>query len=165
MAIRLAACVPKNIVFCEGFQAIYNPWLKNLPFKLSKGEILTVEHQPQNTARMLNWGNWLVPTSQPGVARLGANYVWDDLSLVSAPETEQNLLSSLHQFTTIHASSIRAEVGIRPTTLRRQPFVGPLSALGNAYCFNGFGSKGCLVIPYYAELFCDYLSRQKPLPR
>jgi hypothetical protein len=32
----------KKIIFCEGYQAIHNPWFNYLPFQLAKGEILTL---------------------------------------------------------------------------------------------------------------------------
>jgi glycine/D-amino acid oxidase-like deaminating enzyme len=55
-------------------------------------------------------------------------------------------------------------VGIRPTTKHRQPFVGSITALPNAYCFNGFGSKGCLIIPYYAQLLRSHILNNAKLP-
>lgn len=153
----------RNIIFCEGYQAINNPWLKDLPFKLAKGEILTIAHQQKNLDGMLNWGKWLVPRNDRQ-AKLGSNFVWDDLSLEPTPSTQASLLESMHQHTTINGEVVKSEVGIRPSTLRREPFVGALSNFENAFCFNGFGSKGCLQIPYYADLLCDYLLEGKPLP-
>ena len=56
----------KKIIFCEGYQAIHNPWLKSLPFKLAKGDILTVETDHAITS-MLNWGQWLLPSNSVNV--------------------------------------------------------------------------------------------------
>ena len=56
----------KKIIFCEGYQAIHNPWLKNLPFKLAKGDILTVETDQAITS-MLNWGQWMLPSNSVNV--------------------------------------------------------------------------------------------------
>ena len=152
-----------KIIFCEGYQAINNPWLKDLPFKLAKGEIVTINHDQDKFDEMLNWGKWLIP-SNDRQAKLGSNFDWDDLSLNPNADTQASLLESLHQYTSIKGNAIKSEVGIRPSTLRREPFIGALSNLENAYCFNGFGSKGCLQIPYYAELLCDFLLEEKPLP-
>ncbi|MBX2847591.1 MAG: FAD-binding oxidoreductase [Acidiferrobacterales bacterium] len=149
-----------HIIFCEGFQAINNPWLSHLPFKLSKGEILTIDiERPLMT--LLNWGNWLAPIQ--GQTKLGSSYTWGDLNLDPSNKIRDSLLSSLSENTNLQGRVISQEVGIRPTTRQRLPFIGPLKNLKGAYCFNGFGSKGCLLVPHYADLFCQYLLNNLPL--
>lgn len=161
--IKLADIHAKNIVFCEGYQAINNPWLKHLPFKLAKGEILTLELDMPVT-QMLSWGNWLVPELSLNSAKLGANYAWNDTELKPTDGVREALLDSLQQHTFFNARVRRHEVGIRPTTTARKAFVGPLSNLKNAYCFNGFGSKGCLTIPSHVQLLSEHLMHNSPLP-
>lgn len=158
----------KNIIFCEGFQAINNPWLKDLPFKLAKGEILTLELESKCN-NMLSWGSWLVPQikydeGESSYAKLGANYAWEDTDLTASEDVKNKLIDSLEQTTTFEGRVIEHEVGVRPTTKLRHAFVGPLSNLDNAYCFNGFGSKGCLTIPQHVQLLCDHLLKQTDLP-
>jgi len=160
--VSYGAIKAKRVVFCEGYQAIHNPWLKDLPFKLAKGEILTVNiNKP--LSKMLSWGNWLVP-GQDSLAKLGSNFAWNDLSLEPSNDIKQKLLASLHDNTTRKGEVISHEVGIRPTTAQRKPFVGKLTNLENAYCFNGLGSKGCLIAPYYSALLADHLINGKVLP-
>lgn len=155
----------KQIIFCEGYQAIDNPWLAHLPFKFAKGEILTLDLDAQRPDRMLSWGHWLVPDgSNQQSAKLGSNFIWNDLSLNPSPGSKDKMLDSLRQHTGLHGNVLKHEVGIRPTTTDRKPFIGPLSKLERAFCFNGFGSKGCLLVPYYAALMADYLLLNKPLP-
>lgn len=151
-----------QVIFCEGFQAINNPWLINLPFKLAKGEILTLKPQ-QRLDRMLSWGNWLVPFAN-NKAKLGSNYIWNDTSLTKSHDAANAFHDNLRKFTGMEATTLLHEVGIRPSTKYRQPFVGPLTNLDNSYCLNGLGSKGCLVAPYYVEQLCDHLLKDKALP-
>ena len=154
----------KEIIFCEGYQATHNPWLKHLPFKLAKGEILTVdatEYKLNDT--MLNWDKWLVPFGNS--AKLGSNFEWENLTLTTSNKIKTALLNSIHEHTHLQAKIISHEVGIRPSSKYRIPFIGSLPKQNNAYCFNGFGSKGCLLIPYYAELLVDHLTMQSPLPQ
>ena len=159
--ISYAQTTANAVIFCEGYQAINNPWLKSLPFKLSKGEILTIE-KPRDTHSMLSWGNWLVPQSNS--SKLGSNYAWNDTQLNTSDAIREKLLDSLENHTGLRPAVIDHEVGVRPTTVNRQAFVGGISQRSRAYCFNGFGSKGCLTIPKHAELFCDHLINQTPLP-
>lgn len=153
----------KHIIFCEGFQAINNPWLKDLPFKLAKGEILTLDLNSP-CSNMLSWGNWLVPLSLDGkTAKLGSNYAWQDTDLSPSEIVKDKLIDSLEKTTNFKGRVLHHEVGIRPTTKLRKAFVGPLSNLSNAYCFNGFGSKGCLTIPKHVQLLSDHLLKKTPL--
>lgn len=153
----------KKLIFCEGYQATNNPWLKQLPFKVAKGEILTLGlTQSQN--EMLNWGHWLVPDSATKTAKLGANFIWNDLSLTPSKTVKEQLLTSLTKNTNLAVRVLSHEAGIRPTTVQRKPFVGPLSNLKNAFCFNGLGSKGCLIAPHYASLLTQHLLHDQPLP-
>jgi glycine/D-amino acid oxidase-like deaminating enzyme len=152
----------KNLVFCEGHQAINNPWLKSLPFKLSKGEVLRLELNAKHERTMFNWGSWLVCDGK--TAKLGSSYEWMNLTPEPTQEVRDKLVNSLELTTTLRAEVIEQQTGVRPTTLHRTPFIGPVSNTDNVYCFNGFGSKGCLTIPYYASLFADRVSSQESFP-
>jgi glycine/D-amino acid oxidase-like deaminating enzyme len=154
-----------RVIFCEGYQAINNPWLKDLPFKLAKGEILTLEKAQQNSLRsskMLSWGNWLIPYHE-NTTKLGSNYAWNDTDLTPSEAVREKLLDSLEGQTGLKPTVLNHQVGIRPTTIDRHPFVGAISKQAGAYCFNGFGSKGCLTIPAHTELLCDHLLNQVSL--
>lgn len=151
-----------GVIFCEGYQAINNPWLKDLPFKLAKGEILTIETL-NATQPMLSWGNWLTPHNN-NTAKLGSNYAWQNTDLTPSKSVREKLLDSLETQTGQRPSVVKHEVGIRPTTKHRHAFVGKINNLNHGYCFNGFGSKGCLTIPAHADLLCDHLINNTPLP-
>jgi len=153
-----------KLIFCEGFQAINNPWLQYLPFKLSKGEVLTIKAAEQ-PKELLNWGNWLLPDALDGSCKLGSNYAWNDTNLAPDPLVKNQLLEGLTEATGFTAKLTKHQVGIRPTTKYRKPFIGVLKQLEHALCFNGFGSKGCLLIPYYAKLLVDHLTHGTPLPK
>ncbi len=152
-----------NIIFCEGFQAIHNPWLKDLPFKCAKGDILTVQLDQTNDT-LLNWGHWLLPTAKDAQkAYLGASYQWQNMNLDPDNTVAKELIDSLEKHTTLNATLIDHRTGIRPTTINRKQFIGVHPQHKNLYCFNGFGSKGCLTIPHYAKLFTRHFSHQESL--
>jgi len=154
----------QTLIFCEGYQAIHNPWLKNLPFKLAKGEILSIETSKKSDSDpMLSWGNWFIPNKITSTAKLGSNYAWNNHTLDADDGVKEKLLNSFIENTHHDAKVIKHEVGVRPCTTQRLPFIGPISTLKNAYCFNGFGSKGCLIIPHYAQLLSDHLLKQTEL--
>lgn len=160
----------RKIIFCEGYQAIHNPWLHKLPFKLAKGSVLEVtakttkvESSNSDQPSILNWGHWLM-TDKNNKARLGSSYEWNDLGTKASIENEQTLLASLHKHSDIEGRVVSHKTGIRPTTKHRQPFVGELSNLKHAYCFNGLGSKGCLLAPYYVDMLFQHFTNGTAIP-
>ena len=53
--------------------------------------------------------------------------------------------------------------GVRPATKDRRPFVGMHPELENVGIFNGLGSKGVSLAPYFAKQFVDFLVYDKEL--
>ena len=166
--IRYKKYRAKKIIFCEGFQALSNPWLQHLPFKLAKGSVLELKISGKagidmDEQKLLNWGHWLI-LDKGGSARLGSTYDWNDTSDVRAQENQEKLLASLQKYTNIKAHISAHETGVRPTTKQRKPFVGSLSNLEHAYCLNGLGSKGCLIAPHYVALLEQHIKEGSPMP-
>ena len=158
-----SSLLANNIIFCEGFQAIHNPWLQDLPFKLAKGEILTLALQKKYDS-IYNWGHWLLPlTNSEEKAFLGANYEWNNQDVDTNQKIASELMQSMQKQTNISGKIIDHKAGIRPTTINRKPFIGSHPKHPNLYCFNGFGSKGCLIIPHYAKLFAQHFTNKTSL--
>ena len=110
---------------------------------------------------IVNAGHWLLPL-QNGLYRFGASYQWDPLDELPDNSIKQNLLNSVMQLLNQH-KQIRVQrhaAGIRPATSDTQPFVGMHPKLPNMGIFNGFGSKGSLLIPHYAQLLSKQLNGQ-----
>ena len=53
--------------------------------------------------------------------------------------------------------------GVRPATRDRMPFVGLHPQQSHVGIFNGFGSKGSLMIPWHARQLANYLANQQSL--
>jgi len=155
----------KNIIFCEGFKAQANPWFANLPFQLSKGEIITFTSDLGLPKNIINDGYWLVPLNDQ-VYRAGATYSADALNSDGTEEARKVLLSSIQRKLkhTVSLKVISHHAGIRPTTSDKKPFIGTHPQYSQMAIFNGFGSKGALMIPYFASQLCDYLLQGTPLP-
>ena len=52
---------------------------------------------------------------------------------------------------------IGQKAGIRPTTQDRRPLIGKHPEIGNAYIFNGLGTKGVSIAPYFSVMFTNWL--------
>ena len=154
----------KKIIFCEGYQAIHNPWFKSLPFQLAKGEILTLTAKQAIPQDMLNYGHWFIPLDNH-TFRTGATFDNTNLDTKPSQQGKKTLLDALHGvIPTLNSITIsRHQANIRPTTLDKAPFIGQHPEHKNLYIFNGFGAKGSLQIPYYSQLFVQPLLHQEPI--
>ncbi|OAI01112.1 NAD(P)/FAD-dependent oxidoreductase [Methylomonas methanica] len=164
-ALRWHDIYPRHIVFCEGYQAVNNPWFKYLPFQLAKGEILGCESGQDIPKHILNYGHWLIPLESRRF-KTGATFDTNQLDNLPTQQAQTALLASLRavcpQQRTLDVYQHRA--GIRPATLDKQPFIGTHPRHSQLHIFNGFGAKGSLAIPWYAARFADYLQQQAGLP-
>jgi glycine/D-amino acid oxidase-like deaminating enzyme len=87
----------------------------------------------------------------------GSNYIWkfeDDLPTKEYREiSEKELRSWLKS----DLSIVDHKAAIRYATVERRPFIGFHPAHPNIGIFNGWGTKGCSLVPYFAEQFARHL--------
>ncbi len=154
-----------KIIFCEGWRGQNNPWFEWLPFQPAKGEILTLSTDTDIPVHIINRGKWLLPLTA-GSFKLGATYDWNNLNETATEEAKQELLDAMQQILfTGHSAKVTGHAaGVRPGTRDKQPFIGLHPEYPELGIFNGFGSKGSLLIPWHAEQFTLHLTANRPLP-
>ncbi|MEZ4908810.1 MAG: FAD-dependent oxidoreductase [Saprospiraceae bacterium] len=54
--------------------------------------------------------------------------------------------------------------GIRPTVKDRRPVIGSNTQHPHVKVFNGMGTKGISLAPYFADIFVDHLLLGKEIP-
>jgi glycine/D-amino acid oxidase-like deaminating enzyme len=155
----------RHLVFCEGHQALKNPWFGKLPFQLAKGEILQCHSLGIQQQHILNYGHWLIPNGEHRF-KLGASFESGKTDTKTTEQAKQTLLQSLGKILPDlqPVSVLEQQAGIRPTTLDKQPFIGSHPQFANLHIFNGFGAKGSLLIPWYARQFAKSLFQKTTLP-
>jgi glycine/D-amino acid oxidase-like deaminating enzyme len=163
--VRWQGVGASRVVFCEGYQAMRNPWFDWLPFQPAKGEILSLEIPENLPHYIINAGRWLMPRGGDSY-RLGATYDREQLDEEPTAGGRQALLAALQElFTHPPRAGVAAhQAGVRPNTRDKRPFIGLHPENPRVGIFNGFGSKGSLLMPWYAERFVDHLLDGQPLP-
>jgi glycine/D-amino acid oxidase-like deaminating enzyme len=163
--LRWKDVLPRQIIFCEGYRAIWNPWFQWLPFQPVKGEILTLRRQAGLPEKILNYGNWLIPLNDREI-RVGATFERESLNNRTTESAKNELLNAAGKLSPglAHSILISHQAGIRPGTLDRHPFIGRHPVHSQLAVFNGFGAKGSLQIPWYSCHFADALLTDAPLP-
>lgn len=165
--IQFQAIHAKRIIFCEGWRGQHNPYFKYLPFQPAKGDILNGQSKTALPSHIINQGKWLLPTDAHHF-RLGASFeVGENLDEKNSQFAADALMQALHHMPVDHdAITITGQQsGIRPNTLDKQPFLGFHPAHKNIAIFNGFGSKGSLLIPLHSEQMCSHIIHNTPLPK
>lgn len=156
-----------KIIFCEGFRVTENPWFNWLPFKLTKGEILTIRtssalKEEDEAEPVINKGVFILPLGNC-IYKVGATYNWDQLDELPTEKGKAELLEKLRKVILVPFEVLNQEAGIRPTVLDRRPLIG-LHPLHNSLgVFNGMGTKGILLAPYFANQLADFLDGIAPI--
>lgn len=153
-----------HVIFCEGASAVNNPWFRWLPFQLSKGELITIQSEDPLPDSIINKNHWLLPQNI-NTAKLGATYAWEwDDDEPSVAEKEKLLASCREMLAHSQRITVKNHLsGIRPTTKDKRPFIGTHPRYNNLHCFNGFGSKGGMLIPFYVSHLVEHLLFNRPL--
>ena len=151
-----------KIIFCEGSAATKNPWFANLPYSLNKGEALIVSIEAIPRTSIYKFKQTLVPL--PGEKNLwwyGSNYIWefkDDQPTTFYRETSAR---ELKNWLKLPFTIIEHKAAIRYATVERRPFVGLHPSQPSIGIFNGWGTKGCSLVPYFSEEFATHLINPK----
>lgn len=144
-----------KVIFCEGTYLASNPYFRWLPFSPVKGEILTVE-APLNIDVIVNRGVFCVPLGD-NTYRVGSNYEHNDLTWESTEQGKIQIEEKLGNLIGVPFKTIHQKAGVRPSTKDRKPYVGIHPSKETIGVFNGLGTKGVSLAPYFGEHFAAFL--------
>ena len=151
----------KKIIFCEGYQCVNNPYFSWLPFKLTKGEVLTVKFKNLGLNYPINKGVFVLPYGE--YYKLGATYNWDDLDEIPTEKGKAQLLQKASKFINDRIELIDHKAGVRPTVRDRRPLLGVHPTYNQLAVFNGLGTKGVMLAPYFADKMVELILNRKAL--
>jgi hypothetical protein len=148
-------------IFCEGFHGQKNPLWACLPFLPAKGELMEIQSTEPSEEFILNKNGFLLPLGSQRF-KVGATYGWKEFSQQTTQESRLGLEAKLQVMGISEYEVIVQKTGIRPATQDRRPFVG-FHPSGEAGIFNGFGSKGVSLSPYFAKQWTDEILGKFPV--
>jgi glycine/D-amino acid oxidase-like deaminating enzyme len=151
-----------KIIFCDGVAGFANPFFNPLPYGANKGEALLVEIPGLPDTHIIKKGYSLVPWKE-NIFWLGSTYLWEFDNDAPTPgfyRFAQNWL----QLTLKMPFTITDHLaGLRPATLERRPFIGLHPIQKSVGIFNGMGTKGCSLAPYFARQMVNLLLNEVPV--
>jgi len=144
-----------KIIFCTGTETLDSKLGSGLPIRRLKGETLTIE-MDENPELIYNRGVYIVPYREKQF-RVGATYETKNLSCEITKEGRMELDQKLKELIKIPFRIINQDWGFRPTTPDRRPILGPMPDSENVIIFNGLGTKGVSLAPYFSAQLCNWL--------
>ncbi len=139
----------KHIIVCRGAAERFLDF-SFLPFSVVKGDILDIKIQENSAFEgILNRNGWFFEHSQQRY-KLGSTYEHTDLSSIPRPEAQEKLLGQLRTLWLGKVEVLKHQCALRPATKDRRPFLGLHPQKPNFWLFNGLGSKGSSLAPFFA---------------
>ncbi|GAB5539147.1 MAG: FAD-dependent oxidoreductase [Salibacteraceae bacterium] len=150
------------VIFCEGAYAVYNPLWNWLPFKVAKGDWVEIELEKEIADFVLNNVVNVIPLGNKRY-KLSSSFEWDTMDWGPSPSAREELLNSFSELFNIPYKVVDQRSGLRPAASDRRPFLGEHPRKPGHYIFNGFGSKGVLLAPYFSQHLYDHITMQSDL--
>jgi glycine/D-amino acid oxidase-like deaminating enzyme len=159
---KTAGIEADRVVWCEGQSARKNPLWSWLPFDPVKGELLTLEIPDLPQTEIVVHGIFLIPLGD-SLFRAGATYSWHELDHLPTDSAKQKLTDKLQRTLKVPFRIIGHQAGIRPAVKGRRPLLGRHPDHPDQWIFNGLGSKGSTLAPWFADHYKEHLLSGKPL--
>lgn len=141
----------RHVVFCEGYSGVNNPFFSHLPFRGDKGEVLIVEIPGAGFDRIVKQNNTFLAPLGNDRYWVGATYAWTFEHDKPTEQARQELLERLQTVVKMPFNVVDQWAAIRPTVKDRRPFLGQHSEFPALWIFNGLGTKGASLAPFWAK--------------
>ena len=143
------------VIYCNGLNAAASRYFRWLPFRPVKGEILHVEIE-ESFPLIYNRSMFVLPV-RAELCKIGSTYDWDHIDTVPSIQGKNELETKLNEVLIVNFKTIDHLAGIRPATKDRRPFIGVHPGYKQIGVFNGMGSKGVSLVPYFATQFVNFM--------
>lgn len=152
-----------RIIFCNGLAATTSQWFSWLPLRALKGETITVRMTFERS-RIISRGVYVVPGREADTFIVGSTYQHRPFEEGPTGKAQIQLTERLAGLITVPFEVVHQDWGIRPTVTDRRPLIGHHPAHGNVFIFNGLGTKGVSLAPYFAKALADEMDNGLSLP-
>ena len=146
----------QKIIFCEGIAGFENPYFQMLPYARNKGQALIVKIAGLPRTHIYKQGINIVPW-QEDLFWIGSSYEWEFADSSPSTDFRKKVEAQLHHWLKLPFEVIDHLASERPANMERRPFVGLHPVTTSVGVFNGMGTKGCSLAPYFSEEFASHL--------
>jgi len=151
-----------SVVFCEGAYAVYNPLWNWLPFKVAKGDWIVIETEYELCDTILNNVVNTIPLGNRRY-KLSSTFEWETMSWEPSKNAVKELTKAFEERFNVPYKIVEHASGLRPAASDRRPYLGVHPRIPKHFIFNGFGSKGVLLAPFFADQLTKHILEGAPL--
>ena len=145
----------RGIVFCEGHMITKNPWFNDVQMKPVKGEILVVKIDAKFT-KNLKGKVYLSPLGE-NTYWVGSDYQFNPVDDKPSGDGMIKMENLLKELISTPFTVIDHKAGIRPASHNRMPILLRHKHHSNLFSFNGLGTKGSSLGPYFAHKMANFI--------
>ena len=148
--------VCNNIIFCEGYQAIHNPFFQDEHIIPCKGNVLTIQFDNLTCERIIKKnGLYLVPSGNNFKA--GSTYQWNNATTAPDDDSADILRTKLDDMLADKYIVLDHQAAIRPTTQNREVIARQHATHKGMFILNGLGTRGILQGPWWARRIIEQM--------
>ena len=154
----------ENIIFCEGFEVLKSPLFGYLPLRPTHGDTLIIKSDNFKFKHILN-KNMFILHLKDNLFKVGATYNWKITEPIQTEDGKNELIEKLNKFAEFDYQVVEHQAGIRPTVMDRRPLIGTHPNHPKIHIFNGLGTKGVMIAPFYSNTLIQNLINGKELDK
>jgi glycine/D-amino acid oxidase-like deaminating enzyme len=139
-----------KIVFCEGHFLQSHPLFDFVRLQPAKGEVLQIYAPELSEEYIINRRVFVLPIGDHRF-KVGSTYEWKDLTDRPTEEGKNSIVDRLKDLIHVDFTVEEHWAGVRPTVTDRRPVLGKHPEFDHVYLFNGLGTKGVMLAPYFAK--------------
>lgn len=145
----------KHAIYCTGHSIVNSKYFGWLPVAPLKGEILNVKMEC-DFETIYNRSCFMIPLGE-GKYKVGSTFDRDYITEGSTENGRNEICKKLEALSTMNYEVIAHEAGIRPVSISRKPLMGTHPVINCLHVFNGLGTKGVTVAPFFSDQFVKCL--------
>lgn len=152
----------KKVIFAEGYGIRNNKFFSYLPREANKGEALYLDVPGLKLDELIRDRIFMVPQENVFWSGGGYNRAFENVEPTS--DFKESYIQLLSEMLKVKFSVVDHKAAIRLASKDRKPLIGRHPSFKNMYLFNGFGTKGASLTPYFSEVLCQHILSEIPLP-
>lgn len=152
----------EKLIDATGASVVFNKLFQWVRMNPNKGEILIFQADSWLGNDIVKQNSFFVP--------MGYNRIWSGSFNTWTSDNRQPTTHGYEYLTKIIDRIIKVPfhidghlAAIRPAVEDRRPVIGSHPENPNIYIFNGFGSKGCSLIPFFAKQMIGFMDEMKTI--
>ncbi len=146
----------RYIIFAEGYHSKFNPFFQYLPFEPAKGDVLIIKIKGRPFDSILRHKVFIAPIDDVHYW-VGSDYRWKFEDDAPDPAKKIELIETLDKILNVPYEIVSHIAGIRPCVKGRRPFLGKHPDHPRMSIFNGLGTKGASLGPFWADHLINHL--------